>query len=572
MTELRLARALRAGLIAERDGHVELTGRGRRMASAFAALRRFFGHDARPKKPLSLLILARVFSVVIFAVALLWPIAWIVWHGVTLTGVNEESVGYRYFYTLRALYDPPTFLFLPQGQFTNLIQKLIQLSLTALGLPATQLRPRIDYFCYASVAAFHLMNVAAFAWLVQQLRSAIACIVSALFWALPLYLPALSGPYTLMQPDYVALDVMFPILAAAAILRCSRDGQISVASAAFFGVMIGVAAATKISFILFPMVAFGYVMLRVKYAPLDFLLKVAIAASIGAAVWCSICFVDYGLATQFVARHLRTLMAYVRYGGGVLPTHDLPPLAWLTDRALNSPPWNAAVYLAPMLAILTVAICRTRDQLALALVLLIAALGWSAFLYKRDYPATLLEAAFAFHLFLYGAVAIIIWPNLSARWRIRPWVPSSAIASILGFVIVQSAHGQVASIVRSAANNTVEQAHLGKMQRALVGKRLWVVLDNSLRPLSIDSAIMKGGDVPGSPIMLAMFPDVDFRFMKDRPFDLSDYAAVLLPFNGSIDQMVGLVSEAYSVPLDQWRCRPIAIIQGQAIGLCQPNR
>src|SRR5260370_39569546 len=104
---------------------------------------------------------ARVFSILLFAGLLLWPLAWIVLHGATLTGVNEESVGYRYFYSLRQLYDPPAFLFLPQGQLTNLIQKAIQIALTLLGFPPTQLRPRIDYFCYASVAAFHLMNIAA---------------------------------------------------------------------------------------------------------------------------------------------------------------------------------------------------------------------------------------------------------------------------------------------------------------------------------------------------------------------------------------------------------------------------
>ncbi len=109
----------------------------------------------------------RVFSILLFAGLLLWPLAWIVLHGATLTGVNEESTGYRYFYTLRQLYDPPVFLFLAQGQLTNLIQKAIQVALTLLGFPATELLPRIDYFCYASVAAFHLMNVAAFAWLID---------------------------------------------------------------------------------------------------------------------------------------------------------------------------------------------------------------------------------------------------------------------------------------------------------------------------------------------------------------------------------------------------------------------
>lgn len=571
MTERRIERMACNGLIVARDGLIELTGRGRRLVGAFASLRRFFGHDEarRPTVPWPVA-WARLISVLIFAGTLLWPLAWIIVHGTTLVGVNEESTGYRYFYSLRALYDPPTFMFLPQGQLTNLIQKAIQLALTLFGLPPTQLRPRIDYFCYASVAAFHLMNVAAFAWLVSQLRTVTACVLSALFWALPFYLPGHSGPYTLIQPDYIAVDGLFAILAAAAVLDCSRGGPISLAAAARLGVLLGLAAATKITFILFPMVAFGYAMLRVRYGHLNFLMRTMIATTVAVAVWVGICFADHEFIPEFFGSHVETLAAYMRYGGGIPSTRD-PPLAWLADRVMNSQPWNAAVYLAPILALLATALCQTRDQLALALVLCVAALGWSTFLYKRDYAATLLEAAFAFHLFLYCIAAIIVWPNVSARWRIPAWIPGAALASILGVVIAQSANGQVASIVRSAASNTVEQAGLAALQSTLTGRRLWVVLDNSQRPLSIESAIMKGSEPPGSLIMGAMFPDLDFRFMQGRPLRLADYSAVLFSFDGPIEQTVALISQTYSVPLDRWQCRPVAIVSSQAIGLCQPN-
>jgi hypothetical protein len=572
MTQLRIERMACNGLIVARDGLIELTGTGRRLVGAFASLRRFFGHHEarRPTVPWPVA-WAKLISVLIFAGILLWPLAWIIVHGATLVGVNEESTGYRYFYSLRALYDPPTFMFLPQGQLTNLIQKAIQLALTLFGLPPTQLRPRIDYFCYASVAAFHLMNVAAFAWLASQLRTVTACVLSALFWALPFYLPGFSGPYTLLQPDYVAVDALFAILAAAAVLSCSRGGPISLAAAARLGVLLGLAAATKVTFILYPLVAFGYAMLRVKYSRLNFLLRTMIATTVAGAVWLGTCFADYELVPAFLASHVETLLAYIRYGGGIPPMHDLPPLAWLADRALNSQPWNAAVYLTPILALLAIPLCRTRDQFALAVTLCVVALGWSTFLYKRDYAPTLLEAAFGFHLLLYSAAAIIVWPNVSARWRIPVWMPGAALASILGVVIAQSANGQVASIVRSAASNTVEQARLAALQSTLTGRRLWVVLDNSQRPLSIESAIMKGSEPPGSLIMSAMFPDLDFRFMQGRPLRLADYSAVLFSFDGPIEQTVALISRTYSVPLDRWQCRPVAIVSSQAIGLCQPN-
>ncbi len=569
MTDLRITRAARACLIAERMGRIELTGRGRRLSCAFATLRRFFGHDTRPSTP-ALLVVARVFSVAVFAAALLWPPAWVIAHGATLTGVNEESTGYRYFYTLRELYEPPVFLFLPQGQLTNLVQKAIQLLLTLAGLPITQLRPRIDYFCYASVAAFHLINVAAFAFLSMQLRTAAACIASALFWAVPFYVPQLSGFYTLLQPDYIALDVTFALIAAGAILKVSRGGKTGATGAALFGLALAIAAATKVTLALLPAAAFGYAMLRVPYSRWDFPRNVAVAAFVAAAGWFCIVFLDYGLSSVLFLAHVKTLTAFMTTGGALPQLHDLSAPAWLIERALAPPPWIAAIYLASPLALICMALCRSRDQLTLAGAFFLTSLAWTAFLYSRDYPATLLEAAFAFHLFLYSVAAIILRPRLD-RWPVAPLAVGYVLAAGFAAVLIKGALFPLMSILQSAMSNTTEQASLAAVQRGIAGKHLWIIVDNAFRPLSIDSAIMKGGLVPGSPLMRLLSNDTDFRFLGSRePIQLTEYSAVFFPFNAPLDAMVDLMSRQYSVALDQWRCRPAAQISGQMIGVCEP--
>ena len=69
--------------------------------------------------------LVKLIPVLFFALALLAPIAWVAFNGWTLTGIHEESLGVRYFYSLRGVYDPPTFLFLQQGQIIDLVNKAI---------------------------------------------------------------------------------------------------------------------------------------------------------------------------------------------------------------------------------------------------------------------------------------------------------------------------------------------------------------------------------------------------------------------------------------------------------------
>jgi hypothetical protein len=342
-------------------------------------------------------------------------------------------------------------------------------------------------------------------------------------------------------------------------------------AAIVFGLFFGAAAATKITYMLFPAVAFGYAILRTRYGWREFLARVAVVAVAASATWFCIVFLDYRLIRFLFLSYLPVFIEYLMNGGGLPPLHDLSPLAWLVARSSTPGRWNAAIYLAPLLALLGLACCRNRDQLALGASLFIASLCWTVFLYNRDYPTTLLEAAFGLHLFLYSATAKIVWPNLSSRWDV-PARPVSYTLAAIFVVVILKGKATVASILGSAHRNTIEQGTLAAAQNGIPGKHLWVIPDNSLRPLSIESAIMKGGLEPGSRIMGAMFPNLEFRFQWPRvPFQLTDYSAVFFPFNGPIDGQIDLISREYSVPLNQWKCRLAAKIESQMIGVCEPR-
>src|SRR5262249_13381615 len=80
---------------------------------------------------------------------LVWVPATLYWLDISPAGLYEESVGYRYFYSLRLAFggEHP---FLPQGQFPTLIHVIIQWTLSAF-YPTDQLFPRIDVFSFAAV-------------------------------------------------------------------------------------------------------------------------------------------------------------------------------------------------------------------------------------------------------------------------------------------------------------------------------------------------------------------------------------------------------------------------------------
>ena len=105
-------------------------------------------------------VMRTIIPTVVLAVGLLFPLSWVILHGWTLSGWYEESVGYRYFYSLRMMYDVNAFVFVPQGHLMGIVNQVIQGLLTALGFPPNVLFPRIDLFSYVAVAVPHLAAVA----------------------------------------------------------------------------------------------------------------------------------------------------------------------------------------------------------------------------------------------------------------------------------------------------------------------------------------------------------------------------------------------------------------------------
>src|SRR5687768_2303632 len=109
-----------------------------------------------------------VATAALFATALLLPLLALMGQGWTLVGRYEESVGYRYFYSLRILYGGE-YVFLPQGQLCDVFYQGLHMLLTMFGLAPTTLLPRADWFAYLAVILGHAVTAAAFAWAVSRL-------------------------------------------------------------------------------------------------------------------------------------------------------------------------------------------------------------------------------------------------------------------------------------------------------------------------------------------------------------------------------------------------------------------
>jgi hypothetical protein len=207
-------------------------------------------------------------------------------------------------------------------------------------------------------------------------------------------------------------------------------------------------------------------------------------------------------------------------------------------------------------------ISRTKQQFTLSAPFLLVSVGSN----NRDYPNSLIEAAFFFELALFVLVPLVLLPRLSKNVGRAVVVLAWPIAILLcGFIAGWFPIG-VWALVGNAKQNTEFQKDLAGVQEKISGKRIWLVPTNYYRPLSIDSAIMKGGAVGGSSTMRMMFPDRDYRFQDPKPVHLADYKAVLFVAYEELDQAIARISSEYSIDLSAWRCRQVGLLGDPNVG------
>src|SRR5215471_3872837 len=166
--------------------------------------------------------IAAVGAATLMAAALLAPLVILGRHGLTLTGITEESTGYRYFYTLRMLYGHGERPWLPQGQLPGLSHIAIQVGLTLAGLSPTSLFPRIDLFAYSAAALPHVLALGAFVWMGAVLPPesylSVAGIAALTFLGGRATLSE-SSNYPLVQPDYMTWVEPISLITAGWLLR-----------------------------------------------------------------------------------------------------------------------------------------------------------------------------------------------------------------------------------------------------------------------------------------------------------------------------------------------------------------
>ena len=507
---------------------------------------------------------------------LLSPVLTLIAHGYTPTGMAEESIGRRYFYSLRILYGEHDRPWVPQGHLVSVSHIAIQYALTAAGFPPTQLFPRIDVFAYTASILSVVVTVLAFIWAVRPISSPLGKLLVALLLLVMVFDPATTRGYHLVQADYYAWVHPIALVGVGAVLRVANAGT---ALGLQSGVLLGTYAAAAISikptyvtFVLPPAILLVNGVARREWIGVFGGALAALVTTLAGTF--AVFLAYYGADVSAVVEHVEVLAS-------VVETMDRPQRfeTWL-QMAMGS--WQqremiwSTVLLVPVLA-LSVLFLPNR---AVTLSLLPSAVAAVYVAWRKFYPNTLIETNdYAFYVAVVWS-ALVLVPALRAvidlvcaRFRAssRLWLASLPIAGLVLAVLFgdrvarQSAEGRFDMLTSFGASTRGTRA-LADYLESRPGGVAFLIPDNNMRPLTVDTAIYKGGTNEigsrwgDSPYVHAMFPERHYYVVTRDPVadpDIAQYSRIVfvrLPHEQGDDAADSRLRDQFGVSLRAYEC------------------
>jgi hypothetical protein len=508
--------------------------------------------------------LSRLFAVLVLAGLLLTPLVVALLSNVTWTGLYEESLGFRYFYSLRRVLGE-TVPFLPQAQLQDAFCYVLQLFPSQLGDAGSQ--SAMDRFAAIYVGSAHVLAITLFS-LWPRTRHLMFMPAAAVILG-GVYLSHTGAYAAALQPDYFVFILPIGILTVGLFISLNGRPAAAWQDAAPLALLLGVSLATKATLAgFFGMLAAIYI---AQHQSLKAAGVLATAAVAGGALWLvAIAAVNYG----DVVGYFTDLKAFVETGGNVAINYT-PFFRWWLLKLIQPHPIYQALAALPVVGFLAaVLLLDTRPGPAPAFGIFAGASFFCWVLYRREYPATDTEIA----VFEAMAFTIVIYELLTfvrpGRAQQIAVVLSVVLVSGLGWRDVDFMLRSTIPLVKNLAENKSLQAKAHEAIAALPAPQLWLIPYNSFRPLMYESGVRKGVGSNTATLMKTLLPETDVlldaRHFEPEEFRWPEeaYRTVLFATTPDASERT-TIRGATDVSFDFESCRRIASLRLQYLYACQ---
>ena len=458
----------------------------------------------------------------------------------------------------------------------DLANQVIQLCLTVLGYPPTEVFPRIDLFSYASLALPFLLAAAAFFALLTNFRSVSAKALAALWFLIPYYSRSVYGAQIILVPDYHNWILPAGLLIVIVFARWDTySGSMwTRRDAALLAGFAALSIAVKPTLAIYPgTIALAWLVSRPGLW--NSLTKSASAALAGVAGFIVILLIFYRGNLSYLESFFNDQKLFISTSG----QQSLAYSSWIRAYLFDSWLIGFAVFL-PFAIASALYVIRDRKRVGPLVALGVGALLYQFILYARFTPATKFEAAIFVQCAL-TSLALTCLPKHRDRL-----VKTGVLLLILVSVgqLWKGARPLLEGQLATLAQNSRDSREVEDLIDRTSGNTTFLIPDNSFRPLIVDMAIFKGSrDISWRPIssrvMARMLPGREFlteskAFYHSQPPDVTRFNQVLIAMGKGIDgaQRKRHMEEYYSVSLAPFDLYKRFDLGGQYLDVYRPFR
>lgn len=518
----------------------------------------------RVKKIAKSLHLTDVIIAAVICVGVYWMPLFFYFSGISISGHFEESVGYRYFYSLRLAFGHEN-VWLPQGQLVTLYHAVVQYLLTLFGLPNNQLFPRVDIFSMWAVFLPALLTGGAFFRLSQGFNEKIWPFLIGMVLVISLQSSSLPTGWAMM-PDYHVWAIPLAVFSSSLLLHHNNPTSQQTARWYFgMGILIGMAAGIKFTFALYPLTVIAAYSLnhlkRIETLKLLALAGLTALLLTGVIFWACTGFAGRSVFVDYLFKSY----TFMKTQSNTIAAGQLFHL----DTALP--------FILSGLGLCVGIKLKNWTLKSVGLMGLI----YSVFVLMRFYSHSLIEY-YVFTLLLLTPLC-----QVSAAWFNKSW-KKEWLFYLISFPVAVSAlilAGRYIWEMQRDLPPSYRVLNQGAMEfhRALQARSapIWILTsDNSYRPNSIESALCKGGmDITNaswgaSKYIAALFPNFHCAVL---PMGLSGKDKLTLPqatigFSHWTDEPLAngikRVEKYFDISLDNFDCQDIPVSTGSPLTYC----
>ena len=494
-------------------------------------------------------------------VVLALPIVTYLALGIDLIAISEESVGYRYFYSLRLLNGDVGNPWLPQGQLVGLFHQFIQVLLSVSGYAAQSLERQIEAFTIVATLLPLLLTGLTLPFVTSAIPSRSGKLVYAAAILLAAYQVRAGGGYHLLLPDYYAWVMPLASIGLGVVLRITD--QVStpgLRAAALLGLYAGICISIKPTYVFLP-ILIGPLLLLACRRPLDLielaLVSVGIAGATALLISLAYYQGDYALASAHFS---------LAQFGDIRADASSSASDWVEIALFGALDLATIGLFFPL--ILGVSIVFIPGRLNSAL-LLPSALILIFIAYTRFYPPTIIEfsvfsvvLAFAWWRIVVRPIRIVAADTGLYRWCL-PGQKGRNFEKILAAVLLVFVVIRVVDFFAIYTKDFTVASQAAKALRVIreSGEKVLIVIpNNDLRPLALETAIYKGGmDLsdyawPSSPLVAKAAPNIHFIASRDARVDPLSFNHVVYVSIGSDDKEKKNIEVNFGVLMSAFSC------------------